>query len=511
MRRRFVVPAMAMALVLWGCCNAPPKHHEVPPPAMVVHTECPPPALEAGMVWNGMPLPTGYAASSCVCLEKFGPGMVNVGQEFEYGVKVTNITPMIVLEDVTLFDDAPSSFNFLSSDPPAQPGEGGRLTFQLGRLGPGESRLVRIRGAATATGELMNCTSIEFRQVVCIKTQVVQPALRLTMEMPPQLVHCDPISLRLVVSNTGTGAAINVRVSGELPQGWTAEGGGAGFQFEVGNLAGGESRELFLHAHSSIPGKFSASGIATAEGGLKADASAGILLTKPVFQISKRGRETQYIHRPVAYEITLTNTGDGEARDTVLEDVLEGNARILDAPGGQIQGNHVLWPLGTLAPGESRKLSLQIVSDVEGPVRDNARATAYCAEPVEAAAETMFQGIPALLLEVVDLEDPVELGTVTTYQITVTNQGSRPDTNIRLVVELEEQAEYVSSEGASPGDHKGGKIVFAPVPMLPPNAQAVWRIVVKANAPGDTRFKALLESDELTRPVQETESTNMYR
>ncbi len=510
MRRRFVVPAMAMALVLWGCCNAPPKREE-PPPPMVVHTECPSPALEAGMVWNGMPLPTGYAASSCVCLEKFGPGMVNVGQEFEYAIKVTNITPVIVLEDVTLFDHTPTAYNFLSSDPPAQPGEEGNLVFHLGKLGPGESRLVRIRGAATASGELMNCTSIEFRQVVCIKTMVVQPALRLTMEMPPEQVHCDPVAIRLVVSNTGTGAALNTRVSGELPQGWTAEGGGAGFQFEVGNLAGGESRELFLHAHSSIPGKFASSAIATAEGGLKADASAGTLLTKPVFQISKRGRETQYIHRPVAYEITLTNTGDGEARDTVIEDVLEGNARILDAPGGQIQGNHVLWPLGTLGPGESRTLSIQIVSDVEGPVRDNARATAYCAEPVEAAAETMFKGIPALLLEVVDLEDPVELGNQTAYRITVTNQGSRPDTNIRLTVELEEQAEYVSSHGASPGEHKNGKILFAPVSTLPPNAQAVWEIVVRANSPGDTRFKALLESDELTRPVQETESTNMYR
>lgn len=510
MRRRLVVPTVAMTLVLWGCCGAPPKR-EAPPPPMVVHTECPPPALEAGMVWNGMPLPTGYAASSCVCLEKFGPGMVNVGQEFEYGVKVTNITSAIVLEDVTLFDDAPSSYDFLSSDPPAQPGEGGRLLFHLGRLGPGESRLVRIRGAATASGEMMNCTSIEFRQVVCIKTMVVQPALRLTMEMPAELVHCDPIPIRLVVSNTGTGMALNTRVSGDLPQGWTAEGGGAGFLFEVGNLAGGESRELQLHAHSSIPGKFAASAVAAAEGGLKADAGAGTILTKPVLEISKRGRETQYIHRPVAYEITLKNTGDGEARDTVLEDVIDGDARILDAPGGQIQGNHVLWPLGTLGPGESRKVSLQILSDVEGQVRDSARATAYCAEPVQAAAETQFEGIPALLLEVVDLEDPIELGNVTTYQISVTNQGSRPDTNIRLVVELEEQAEYVSSQGASAGEHKAGRIVFAPVPMLPPNAVAVWQIVVKANSPGDTRFKALLESDELTRPVQETESTNMYR
>ena len=74
-------------------------------------------------------------------------------------------------------------------------------------------------------------------------------------------------------------------------------------------------------------------------------------------------------------------------------------------------------------------------------------ATAYCADAVNASAETDVKAIPAVLLEVVDVTDPVEVGTRTTYVITVTNQGSAPSTNIEIVCNLEENVRYVSSSG----------------------------------------------------------------
>lgn len=503
MRRAIVVLLSTMVLALWGCCDKPVRHEKPPPPVAV--GECTPPALAEGQVWNGSAIPAGNA----VCLEKFGPASVVVGQEFEYLVKVRNISRM-ALDEVIVTDRTPTAFKLLASDPQGTPGEGGELRFNLGRLMPGEERAIRVRGSATATGELMNCTSVDFKQLVCIVTKVVQPALKLTKAMPPELIHCDPIPIHLVVTNPGNGPAMNVRVADNLPAGWTMDGGRAP-AFDLGVLNPGESKVLDYVAHSSAPGQFTNHAIATAEGGLKAEAEATITLRKPVLRISKTGRETQYIHRPVTYEIVVENTGDGPARDATLEDVLEGNMAIRPGAGMEASANHALWHLGTLAPGEQRKLTLEIMSDVEGMITDTATARAYCAADVTARCQTRYEGIPALLLEVVDLDDPVEIGQGTTYVITVTNQGSQVDTNIRLTVDLEAQAQFVSAEGATPGTHQNGKITFAPLAGLPPKAQAQWRLIVKATAPGDTRFKASLESDQLTRPVQETESTNMYR
>ena len=53
-------------------------------------------------------------------------------------------------------------------------------------------------------------------------------------------------------------------------------------------------------------------------------------------------------------------------------------------------------------------------------------------------------------------------------------------------------------------------MVFAPLAKPAPKAKAEWRVVVKAVKAGDVRFKVTMNTDQLTRPVEETESTNLY-
>jgi len=124
---------------------------------------------------------------------------------------------------------------------------------------------------------------------------------------------------------------------------------------------------------------------------------------------------------------------------------------------------------------------------------------------------TTVTGIPALALEVVDVDDPVRVGSRATYVIRVENQGSAIATNIRIVCLLENNVQYVSSAGATAGSIEGGQTVrFFPLGSLAPKSQAAWRVVVEAVTPGDVRFKAIMNSDQLSRPVEETESTHIY-
>jgi hypothetical protein len=53
-------------------------------------------------------------------------------------------------------------------------------------------------------------------------------------------------------------------------------------------------------------------------------------------------------------------------------------------------------------------------------------------------------------------------------------------------------------------------VKFFPLSSLEPKARAAWRVVVAAVKPGDVRFKAVMNVDQLTRPVEETESTHIY-
>ncbi len=57
---------------------------------------------------------------------------------------------------------------------------------------------------------------------------------------------------------------------------------------------------------------------------------------------------------------------------------------------------------------------------------------------------------------------------------------------------------------------KGKEIVFEPIPKLAPKADAIFRVTVKALAPGRVRFKTQLTSTNLPEPVIEMEATTIY-
>jgi uncharacterized repeat protein (TIGR01451 family) len=119
-------------------------------------------------------------------------------------------------------------------------------------------------------------------------------------------------------------------------------------------------------------------------------------------------------------------------------------------------------------------------------------------------------GIPAVNLEVADLEDPVRIGNRATYVITVTNQGSAPLTNILIACVLESNVKYISSSGSTSGTIEGDRLRFQPLGALAPQEKAVWKVTVAAATPGDVRFKVIMNSDELSRPVEQTEATYLY-
>ena len=124
-------------------------------------------------------------------------------------------------------------------------------------------------------------------------------------------------------------------------------------------------------------------------------------------------------------------------------------------------------------------------------------------------------GLPAILLMVTDSEDPVPVGNTTTYLISAKNVGSAACTALKIAVELEPKAQYVSSKGVTTGALRKVKgldaVDFSPLPRLEPKTEATWRVVVKALKPGRVRFAVTMVSDQLARPVRDTETTNIYR
>jgi len=146
-----------------------------------------------------------------------------------------------------------------------------------------------------------------------------------------------------------------------------------------------------------------------------------------------------------------------------------------------------------------------------GSAQSTAAAQGYCCEQASSMAKTEVQGIPALLLEAIDVEDPIAVGGMETYHITVTNQGSAPDRNVVVEVNFEEEFDIASQKGPTSAKISKPKTVqFEPLASLAPGQKATWTVTAKAVKAGDHRTAIKLTSSEFDRPIEETESTRAY-
>ncbi len=483
-------PAPAKPVVVSNAPAAPEK------PAMVS-----PPAAPA-------PAPTG----AVITLQRSAPAEILVGKTFEYQIVLRNATAVAV-RDVTVTENLPASFQFESAVPQPTNVQPNKLTWKMDVLQAGQMQTLTVRGKASQEGTLENCANAVVCTAAdqCRTIKVVQPRLQLVKTGPDQVILCDPIPVKLTVTNNGSGPATNVLINDTLPQGLKSQDGKTALSYNIGTLAPGQSRTVEAVLKADAKGAFTNSAVATADDGLRADASHKVTVVKPELAITKTGPAERFLGKTATYDISLTNTGDAPANNTVLTDTLPaGMAFVSASEGGQFAGGKVTWNLGTLAAGASKNVSLTARADQMGTMKNLAGATAYCAA---AAAETVTEvrGIPAILLEVIDIEDPIEVGANETYVITVTNQGTATDTNITIVCTLPPQQQYVSGTGPTAPAVEGQVVRFAPLASLAPKAQAVYKVTVKAVQTGDVRFHTEMNSDQIKSPVMETEATNIYQ
>lgn len=229
----------------------------------------------------------------------------------------------------------------------------------------------------------------------------------------------------------------------------------------------------------------------------------------PNVELTKKCPSLRYVGREATFEIGLVNRGAGPALNVVVTDTLPAGVEFLGADNnGQRQGNHVVWQIGTLEPGQSRTLKVNVRCNQITTVRNTATVT-YCAE-TQAECEFPVKGVAAILLECVDDPDPIEVGGQMTYTITVTNQGSETGTNITVECTLPAEEEFVKAGGPTEGKADGKTVRFAPLATLAPKAKAVFTVTVKGVKDGDARFRVNLTSDQIETPVMETESTHIY-
>lgn len=510
-----VLGLLAVVGLLAGCnLNKDEGEKPMPAPAPKAAPAPAPAPMADGLRWDSMAFPTGDRLTSTVLLERGMPMEVVVGQEFCYKFRVTNLTNM-ALSGVVLHDEASPNFTITKSNPQAQMA-GSKLTWNLGQMGPRETKMVELCGKANGPGRIASCAMVEWNSLLCAEVPAVQPALKVEIAMPAEKSKCDEICATGTVTNTGSGVASNVVVNVPAPAGLVAV---SGTSRDVGSLAAGQSKPFTVCFKPDRTGTFAAQATAQAAGNLTASSNtAQTVVKQPNLTLTLDcPKGSTFIGRPLSFQATLTNKGDGAANGTMLMVSIPAGVAASDVTeGGSAGAGGISWNFGSLAPGQSRTVAFKLNPGAAftGNVAISAKANAVCAnEPAENCTAQII-GIPAQELNGGDNPDPVQVGGTTTYTLTVRNQGTQPLTNVKLGGKLinADKMQYVSTTGpAGAGQVNGADVTFPAVATLAPGQVVTYTVVVKATGDGQVSFEAQTSSDQITVPLIKRETTNFFK
>jgi uncharacterized repeat protein (TIGR01451 family) len=215
--------------------------------------------------------------------------------------------------------------------------------------------------------------------------------------------------------------------------------------------------------------------------------------------------------RSVQVCFTLRNNGDAAEPKIVVSLPVPTGVEYVSPTKGKLPDTQALtWEIADLSPGDARLLCANFTTKEPGSLSFAPAARGELAGPAQTTCETRVIGIAGILLEVVDVADPIEVGKEVTYEIRVTNQGTATGTNIRLICTLPPSQEFVSGEGTTAVQAQAASVTTESLASLAPKAAASWRVVVKAAQAADARFRVELASDQFQTPIEEVESTQQY-
>lgn len=456
---------------------------------------------------NTMAFPTGDRATSAILLEKQLPAQIFQGRDFSYDMVITNLTGLS-LEDVRVSEKLPENFTLSNSSPYQPSTEGGQTVWTIPSIAPHGSVTITVNGVANSGTQFASCADVTYRSVLCAAAPIVSPDITLGVSLASVTDTCSATPIVYTVTNNGTATLNNVVLTPAIPAGLQVVGGDK--SFNLSQLAPGASQSFTVNVKPSASGSYAVTpSVSTAEG-VSAQAQADTVAASPALAATATSPDQVLIVRTITYDVGVSNTGDATAGSTKVAASLPANADFVSATrGGAVSGGSVVWNVNSLSAGAGDNFSFTVKPRGSGDYTTNVTAGNDCAGTASARSTTRVVGIPALLLEVVDKNDPVAVGDNVTYEIVVTNQGSAPAHNVKIHVELEDNETYVSSTGDT-SNVTGQTVDFTPVTSIEVGGKVVYQVVVRANAAGDTRFHVEMTSDELKRPVTETESTNLY-
>ncbi len=446
-----------------------------------------------------------------VSIEWVGPTAIRIHQPMPCQIHVRN-TSSAPAQNVIVRHRLGQGMIVKACEPPAV-NENGELVWNLGTLAPEQAKRIDLQLVSQTRGPTNCHATVTFTAVAGHQVQVREPQLAVKMRGPAKTIVGENITLLFAISNPGDGVAELVKLKVVLPEGLEHPRGKI-VEYEVGSLAPKEIKTMQFACVAKGTGAQKCVIVATGDGNLTCNDTANLEILIPRLDIAMTGPKLRYLYRHAVYTLKVTNPGSAPATNVEVHEVIPAGFRFHQANGGQYQEGTrlVSWNLGDLQPGQSKEVAVDLIPTEIGDHRLIGLAKTARGLKTEAEVRTLVEGLPALEMDVNRLDDPIEVGAETAFEIRVANKGTKTETNVEVVCTLPDQLEFVGAKCTTTLRYRqeGRELVFEKMPRLAPRAEEIFRVQVKGVAPGDIRFRTRIRADGLKDPVQREESMRIY-
>ena len=280
-------------------------------------------------------------------------------------------------------------------------------------------------------------------------------AVTVDVQAPKSMNLNQEANLRIVVRNTGTSEAMNVRVLDELPDGLehlsslpeANVGARSLLNWSFSSLPGGSEKVITVKVKPVKTGAYDHAATVLFQTASRAQTQ----VFKPLLKVDQTVNKASVLKgQPVEFKIGVTNIGDGPARNVTIRAKLSPGLRHGTDDKSDEQTLELTIPV--LAPNQREELDPLVVDAIQGGDQSCiVTATSQDVIPfIKEEAEsikTVTVVEPKLKLTLTAPEKRFT-DTIAIYEIKVENPGTAPARKVRVVATLPVSGRLVEAKGA---------------------------------------------------------------
>lgn len=443
-----------------------------------------------------------------IYVQVFGPPSANLQQETTFRIIVKNAMRTQAY-GVVVRDLLPDTLEYVKSQPEAKK-EGTTLVWELGEMPISAEKTITVVAKPIRIGSVEHTATVTCQTGTRARMIVQEPKLKVEQTIvPAKPLKGQPVQIRVVVSNPGSGAAQNIGVVVKVSQGLQDSQGSRVLEQIIPRLGPNERMELQPLTFSTVVGgsqtseaSASSADVATAQPEAKSTQTIEVL--EPKLKLTMSGPSQKYTNTEDIYELILENPGTAPARNIIASVIVPDAKGALKAnKNADIEkaARRLFWNIDKVDPGEQVVLKFEYRVGSMGTYPFAADVRGAGGLVAKQSVTTEVTGVADVDFQITEKARIIDVGDTTDYIINIRNHGTKDAENVLISAELSDNLKAIETDGHEgnvkfdPSDPK--QATFPLIDHLPAGQEMTLVIRVQAMKPGLSRLRVFLHHEDL--------------